>query len=88
MAIAHFSPMLGRGVVYTDDGNFIIEKNKMYQPEPAGNTHLEMWMQGAGDIERIEAGEYPFNAVYDRMMKPYNDFMTKLRGELDKRGDK
>jgi hypothetical protein len=64
---ARFSATLGRGVVYTGYGTYVIEVSKMYQPEVAGCTNLYMWMQGPQDIQEMEAGDYPFKAVYDQL---------------------
>ena len=80
-ATADFSPMLRRGVVYTDGGTYIIEVDKMYKPEEAGTTHIAMWMQGPGDIQEVEAGEYPFREVYDRM----KNASDKLAREIDRK---
>ena len=76
-AVAHLSPISGRGVVYTEDNTFIIELDKMYQPEEADCTHLGMWMQGLGDIQVIDAGKYPFRAVYDRMKESHDKIRNK-----------
>src|SRR3989338_6209707 len=87
-AIAHFSGSLAHGIVYTDNGNFIIEADKMYQPEPAGHTHIAMCMQGSvGVIQEMEAGEFPFQAVYDKLQeavkKEREEFMKRFRKERD-----
>lgn len=68
-AVAHFSGMLARGVVYTPEQTYLIKACDMYKPEVAGSANLNMWMQGPDDIEEMDAGEYPFKDVYDRMKK-------------------
>jgi len=74
-AIAHFSGTLARGVVYMGEKVYVIEVKKMYKPEEAGGTHFGMWMQGPDDIKEMEAGDYPFTAVYDCM----NNAFKKVR---------
>lgn len=72
-AIAYFSPVSGRGVVYTiEEKTFLIEVDKMYEPKDAGSANINMWMQGPDDIQKIYAGEYPFTAVYDFMKQEHN----------------
>ncbi|MFH1170923.1 MAG: hypothetical protein V1778_00055 [bacterium] len=88
MSIAHFSGILGRGVVYAAQETYVIEVGKMYQPERAGTTNLNMWMQGPGDIQEMEPGEYPFIAVYDRMKEAAEEAAAELREITNRTGGK
>ena len=83
--IAHFSGKSGRGVVYTPIGTYIIEVSKMYEPELAGNTNIRMLMQGANDIEDVEAADFPFRKVYD-LLKLKNEETWKAFDEQNKVG--
>ncbi len=74
--------MSGRGIVYTNDDTYVIEVKKIYQPELAGSTHLEMWMQWSSDIQTMDAGEFPFTTVYDAMETAYQAFIRKILSEL------
>jgi len=65
--IAHISPILQQGVIYTDTGTFVITTENMYQPEDATDTNITMFMNGPIGLQIIDAGEYPFTAVYDRL---------------------
>jgi hypothetical protein len=82
MGTAHFSGILGHGVVYTDDITYVLDIKKMHQPEPAENTHIGMWMQGSSDVQIMDAGEFPFVAVYDAMEKVYTAFIREILSEL------
>ena len=62
---AYISGENRRGVVYTRDGKvFVIEMDKLLQPELAGATHLGMWMQGTRPIVKVDAGTHPFASAY------------------------
>ncbi|OGN07352.1 MAG: hypothetical protein A3B86_01205 [Candidatus Yanofskybacteria bacterium RIFCSPHIGHO2_02_FULL_38_22b] len=77
-SIARYSPILGRGVVYTDKETYVIRVDKMNKPEPAGMTHLGMWMQGPGDIIEIDAEDFPFPAVYEAMERHHKEALELL----------
>lgn len=83
-AVAHFSPSLKHGVVYTNDNTYVIEVGKMYQPEEAGTTHLGMWMQGPDDLQKMKAGAYPFRNVYDSMKKKSDKFLAEILSRISK----
>ncbi|MFH0873432.1 MAG: hypothetical protein V1846_01180 [Candidatus Komeilibacteria bacterium] len=77
---ARFSPILGRGFVYTIDGVYAIEVGKMNQPEKDDGTHPGMWMQGPDDVQRMYADDYPFTAVYERMNALHQEAVKVLLG--------
>jgi hypothetical protein len=71
-AKAQFSPTLGRGIVHSEDGVFIIHTLDMYNPLRPSSTNLHMWLQGPiYDIIKMDAGPHPYRAVYDRMEEMY-----------------
>lgn len=80
--IAHFSGTLRRGVVYADDGTYVIEVDKPNQPELAGHTHLGMWMQGPDDIVEMDADAYPFPEVYQRMKEAADAARARMMAAL------
>lgn len=80
-SIAHISPILHRGVVYTKVGMFIITTEKMYQPEDATGTNIDMWMQGPSDIREVDPGEYPFTALYDQLKEATEQIREKILAE-------
>jgi hypothetical protein len=82
-AIAHFSPTLARGVVYADEGIYVIQTDKMYQPEKAAGTHLGMWMQGPNDLQEMKTeSAFPFRDVYDRMKEMSEKAHEELLKEI------
>ena len=82
--IVHYSPILGHGVVYDEDGPaYVMTVQKMHEPELAAGVHLGMWMQGPDDLRVIPAGNLPFRQAYDEMSRAHDaardDFLEKAR---------
>lgn len=76
---ADMLPVSARAVVYTQGKVYLIELNKMYQPEEAGGTNISWWMSGLLPlITTSDIGEYPFRVVYDELKKLHEEERRKL----------
>ncbi len=81
---AHFSPMTGRGVIYAGGQIYIVSPQESFKPQLAGNTHIEMWMQGPSDIQAVPSGKFPFLALCQKIKEAHGranrTHLRRLRG--------
>ena len=82
--LARYSSLNGRGIVWIRDKVYVIDVEKMYAPEEAGNTNLNMWLPQEGIAESIPE-EFPFKSIYDEMKVAVDQVFQEVlhRNNLD-----
>ncbi len=79
VAVAHYYPASGRGVVYTKTGAFLIELDKLHRPQDATGAHIGMWMSGGSDLFEMYADEHPFPEVYAQLQQDHLNYLQSQK---------